>query len=658
MATDDSVTIYTGAMAPSQVLTGYTGSTSVAYLPEPFATQNPGYNVYWYNYPKRSFGFAPTSSISIYSTNSIDRADRVSTNGDARLSWRVVGYGYIGGRAGTFWISNSNSIWHKAIYYKYCPPTTSPTPAPTELPTHYPSNDPTNLTRHPTISPSNYPSAPPTVSPTMSPTIPPTTAPTNAPSASPSHAPTFSPYEMIVIQDSYICADLAGSADVIYNITLAECMHSYCFNDASCLMVNYITNSKTSSDARCYIFDSQCNIYNDNQANNVIAFRGFQSFCVDYPFDWVDKYVDTCYHYELLRWCTDQAINTDQNITVNDIVTNTDYVYQFNANQVCCMCGGGVEQIDDSVLVSFESSVQNNPISTFDNRLCEWKHDKTQKWKSYDNLNLFDLCIKLKNKIYNNYIFLEDKQLYLDHLDDINCDFVFDKSYSNAVRITLCEDYNTTMDDLYFMSMFAMNGTHHTTYLNSNWFNVSETLLSNNIIVHRVMYSQCLSELQSMVASYYFYGIFPCDIATISPTDSPTNDPTSSPSHAPTIPPSDSPTDTPTSSPSGMDYTYSTSTITRYDSGEGSSIEDKVNKQESMGLLNDTGFVILLILLVLILLVGVVLIAQKCRIGVPYVIPPPSAPTLEEQKPIKQDLENTLGNKMNGELALSEVQLR
>eukprot|EP01083_Nonionella_stella_P052575 139451_1 len=226
MATDDSVTIYTGAMAPSQVLTGYTGSTSVAYLPEPFATQNPGYNVYWYNYPKRSFGFAPTSSINIYSTNSIDRADRVSTNGDARLSWRVVGYGYIGGRAGTFWISNSNSIWHKAIYYKYCPPTTSPTPAPTELPTHYPSNDPTinptNPTRHPTISPSNYPSAPPTVSPTMSPTIPPTTAPTNAPSASPSHAPTFSPYEMIVIQDSYICADLAESTDVIYNITLAE----------------------------------------------------------------------------------------------------------------------------------------------------------------------------------------------------------------------------------------------------------------------------------------------------------------------------------------------------------------------------------------------------------------------------------------------------
>eukprot|EP01083_Nonionella_stella_P052573 139449_1 len=217
MATDDSVTIYTGAMAPSQVLTGYTGSDSVAYLPEPFATQNPGYNVYWYNYPKRSFGFAPTSSINIAftSTSKYNYADHMSTTSvNVRLSWRVVGSGRVGGRAGTFWITNS--IWHRAIYYKYCPPTTSPTPAPTGLPTHYPSNDPTinptnSHTQHPTTFPSNYPSATPTFSPTISPTIPPTTSPTNAPTAAPSHAPTFSPYEMIVVPNSYICADLAES---------------------------------------------------------------------------------------------------------------------------------------------------------------------------------------------------------------------------------------------------------------------------------------------------------------------------------------------------------------------------------------------------------------------------------------------------------------
>ena len=173
-----STNVYIGAFAPNSVLTITTSSTSIAYKP----TLN-GYNVYWYNYPSNSFGFAPNSTINL---NSADIVNRYG-NQDNRLSWHLTTGG--GWRAGKYTELNSDATWHKIIYYKYCPPTSDPTTYPTTYPTKYPTSNPTI---NPTIEPTIYPTIYPSVNPSSHPTIYPTTTPT-FPSLAPSISPTLMP---------------------------------------------------------------------------------------------------------------------------------------------------------------------------------------------------------------------------------------------------------------------------------------------------------------------------------------------------------------------------------------------------------------------------------------------------------------------------------
>ena len=59
--TSASSTISIGAYASSSVLNTTTPSTTTAYLPS--WTDYPSYEVYWYNFPTKSFGFAASSTI-------------------------------------------------------------------------------------------------------------------------------------------------------------------------------------------------------------------------------------------------------------------------------------------------------------------------------------------------------------------------------------------------------------------------------------------------------------------------------------------------------------------------------------------------------------------------------------------------------------------
>ena len=164
-SSSSSSDIYVGAYAPSSVLTTITSSKTTAYKPSWNA--NPSYNVYWYNYPTQSFGFAGSSIIDL---NTADLADS-STNYDdnTRLSWFLDQSMWGGYRAGTNILGYTNSVWRKVIYY--C--NVNGTPAPTSAPTASPSFNPTiSPTMGPTSDPTIAPSSPdPTLYPSLQPTI-------------------------------------------------------------------------------------------------------------------------------------------------------------------------------------------------------------------------------------------------------------------------------------------------------------------------------------------------------------------------------------------------------------------------------------------------------------------------------------------------------
>eukprot|EP01084_Bolivina_argentea_P124179 220052_1 len=590
LTSSTSTTAHIAAMGPSHVLTGYTSTGYTAYKPVPFSNENPSYNVYWYNYPSKSFGFSPDSYIRIKSTNFIsgygcvrapcDCWDPSRTSGNGQDPYRyadgrdcLAGYDRLswitnqvaGGRAGSFW--GRSTSWYKVVYYKYCPPTSSPTVRPTNQPTNKPTVDPTMAptnaptfaptfrptasTEDPTFSPTSSPTEPPTGSPTLAPiltptfapTYSPTDAPTHVPTVAPSSSPTYSPYKMIEIDGLFMCSDLSSSYNIIYGISFSNCVYEECWTDDQCLVVNYISNIKKTSDSRCYVFNKQCNMESVDDIGSKIAIRGYQSFCTDFPSDWTDKFVDVCYHYESLEWCLNNTINT-QHVSVDDIISNRDSNYGYNANEACCACGGGAELIelgDGNTLLSFESSVTNIvPPFSSNNLLCNWKL-RASYWRTYSNLDLYDLCIKLKHRVFQNYIFLQDKNLFNNHFNDIQCDVVIDKLHQKESDIILCDfaHFYDNNNGLYYLLIYEVPSNESfgniEIYLNAQWFNISESLLSDHVSIHHLSYEQCQLKINFSSYENYYYGIFPCDVDTFTPTSYPTFYPTFYATFYPTV---------------------------------------------------------------------------------------------------------------------------
>ena len=169
---------------------------------------------------------------------------------------------------------------------------------------------------------------------------------------------------------------------------------------------------------------------------------------------------------------------------------------------------------------------------------------------------------------------------------DINCDMFIDKGWDSTIDMNICKDY-TIEQELYFMALFAVNSTALTLFVNADWFNISNHVLSTNINIQSQSYSECISILDDMSDTFY-HCIFPCDIDTESPSSSPTMVPTSIPSDEPSI--------NPTQSPSSLLPTAQSKDSTEADS-----------------FMNGAGIIVVLIILSFVILVLVLVIIFKMK---------------------------------------------
>ena len=446
-------------------------------------------------------------------------------------------------------------------------------------------------------------------------------SPTKSPSNSPSTQPTMSPnVDMIEIDGSWNCVSLTDNIDIIYDITYLQCVYDECLNRNECIMINYIPNSKTLTDSRCYIFDGQCMMTQTkhNENNDKIAIKTFENICMDYPYDWSDKHGDKCYHYQEFNWCLNEMIyDGNDNITINQFIDYKDDIYNLNAIQTCCECGGGVQIIDNvtmTVGLSLETNNNNDDLELMeDNLICEWKYknhskdnyDMNIRHKTWNNLQMFDLCLILRDKLLNDFNFVSLNESISDqHINDIDCNIFIDSDYdSNTMdhdndNIIIC-DYNKYNDikDIYFILLITIDSINNssTFYLNSAWINLTQSLLFKP--TQNLSYSQCKTSIQN-TNNYALYTLIPCDISpaitsqtTIPPTTTyspspnepiyfptseqpsayaayPTSTPTPEPSVRPTktpintnIPSTSNPSLSPTNSPSVISTTMFYSTI-------------------------------------------------------------------------------------------------
>ena len=400
-----------------------------------------------------------------------------------------------------------NDVYQKIIYYKYCPETTNPSPNPTNTP----SRSPTNV-------------------------------PTKSPSLSPSRSPTISiDYEMVKLNGSFICADVTANIAQVYGISYEDCVYGCLHTYPECRMINYIYSSNP---RRCYIFDHQCSVYEDIESdNNVVAIKGDESVCIDYPSNWFDKLGDTCSQYSgLLNYCQNGSI--PNNVTMSDIESNANVVPSLDGMDTCCQCGGGVDIIDNiEITYSYASHAQNDTISPFnsDDLLCSWPWNEHEAYdqnspihRTWDNLFAYNLCRKMDDKLSAHGL---DCHMLVNNKDETN----------NFVICDFTEYQQTTSEDVYFLYMMGIDidpSKAANIYFNSHWFNLDESLIPGNI--QNASYSQCISSI--LASSSELYAIIPCDEVTDSPTNQPTAYPTSNPTSMPTtISPTNQPTPQPTS---------------------------------------------------------------------------------------------------------------
>ena len=111
---DSPNNIILGAFGSSDTLHNYTDSTSIAYIPSKWKQSK--YNVYWYHYNQKSFGFSKESKIVLNAADFIDKHTVFDAFSQFRLSWHLDGRG--GWRIGTKRNLTYNNDYYKIVYYK------------------------------------------------------------------------------------------------------------------------------------------------------------------------------------------------------------------------------------------------------------------------------------------------------------------------------------------------------------------------------------------------------------------------------------------------------------------------------------------------------------------------------------------------------------
>eukprot|EP01083_Nonionella_stella_P267712 904454_1 len=349
---------------------------------------------------------------------------------------------------------------------------------PGDYPTKTPSLPPT---KNPTSDPIANPTSNPT---TKGPTINPTSSPTENPTIMPTGSTTLN--EMKSIDDGSSCDNLADSYDLIYEISLNECINLCQHMAESCRMINFYYYFKSHNDSRCYIFDDICEVVsNDNHGMNhtTMYYKTYRDSCTDYPHDWVDKIGDNCDIYSTYNWCEDGVVLTNE----NEFDALADKRYNLAALDACCECGGGIK-IKNGVAFSVDqywNEPSDDILCSFTPHSFEETRSSLRKW---DNLVLYELCA---------------------YLSEVDCAFLVDSQFDSSdhpYSIHLCSG-----SEPHTPFPFIIEFLTHDAYVNLLWFSLDASYYSTNINVIYSNYSQCVHHiLHDNDINDTSHGIHPC----------------------------------------------------------------------------------------------------------------------------------------------------
>eukprot|EP01084_Bolivina_argentea_P063408 115781_1 len=288
---------------------------------------------------------------------------------------------------------------------------------------------------------------------------------------------------MIDVKGSLICGDLLDNIALINDIDFEQCKFSCVFDySESCVMVNFIGTNPS----KCYLFDVQCTIVANKVADETfISLSVVREHCINHPANWADKYGNKCVDYSQgLDKCSNRTVINDT--MVSEIESNANVLTGLTAIDACCECGSELINID-GVSMRFATFGNNENI------LCEWDNYLTpsEPYKKWNNVYLFNLCQLLVAKLETT----------------IDCRMFIEQTYALDVDFFYCDfaDINDEdIDKLYFA--FAIDESLSVSYLNNDWFNLTESLLPARITILPV--DECLFNLNSTFVAY------PCAISS------------------------------------------------------------------------------------------------------------------------------------------------
>eukprot|EP01084_Bolivina_argentea_P096564 173610_1 len=380
------------------------------------------------------------------------------------------------------------------------------------------TNDPT---KQPTNTPSKHPTNKPSSVPTNHPSIYPTTSPTLIPTE---HRTTFG---ISYLYENNICNNLYENIQILYEVSLNQCVFECEQIHTNCRMINYFNYVKTNNDSRCYIFDKLCHVKVavNNNNNSIIGYKTLLTECVDYPYDWTDHDGDSCHYYESFNWCNDGALLKDE----NEFDALSDITYGLTAIETCCECNGDVQRMDD-VLFSYDNDWSDAEAHI----LCKWvDSDFTLQLapqttlRNWDNLVLYELC---------------------NDLESIDCTYLIDSQFQSTqyeYSLIICNDQSQDHEIQFSVDIIVDDFQYqHRTYINPMWFNLDSSYYSSNINISFVNHVDCISDIINTndLNGTYAYGIHICSVIdTTNPTTNPTFYPTLNPTIDPTLNPSVNP---------------------------------------------------------------------------------------------------------------------
>eukprot|EP01083_Nonionella_stella_P116587 346500_1 len=364
-------------------------------------------------------------------------------------------------------------------------PSTDPTMTPTDTPTLNPSTNPTlnpsnDPTVYPTMSPTTVPTPLPTFEPSISPTIhPTTTSPTTVsptqPTLDPTNNPTFYPsniYWSVLVGIS--CLNLNNNIEFIDDVSLNECKYQCVHKYLLCDSITYFYVLDKTGKPRCYLFSDKCDrhSFTDNlpsrnastyialNVNTVNNENDALSDCINYPRNWTDVLSELCTSYDNV-YCLDNRIIPEK---LNNIALHKDTQHGYSANDVCCICGGGIYEFDQ---ISLNPHIGNKLNQELD--VCHWskyidnmereRSIKFSKFREWNVNEVFTLCESSLYQKKDEFI----PYLKLSNSYDADFELLMDATCYSAIydgTLNVCEDKLNSHDIL------TLNIHKNTLYLN------------------------------------------------------------------------------------------------------------------------------------------------------------------------------------------------